>query len=255
MSILWFAPGPTFAVTMTNEFGCAAFQMHFGGGYLAAWSENFIAWTGLRSPGRGSEPPEALIENPNIPKMGVNILNDGKKLFSDFGIIAKNLVELGAVALVADPSRSKKSKRKIVSLATLTQRYCGKILEKGSERTSNWEHSLSQQQLDYAANDVHSALMIYRRLQALAEENAVALNNTSLFTTNVDPSPTPLVSPPEVQMQSQFLRAYRAWHDHGMSLDKMCVHLSVQVSALKRASVMCVQFFFYRSRTLTHAWF
>lgn len=43
------------------------------------------------------------------------VLDDGKKLFRDYGILAKNLVELGSVALVVDPVPI--ARRKIVSLA------------------------------------------------------------------------------------------------------------------------------------------
>lgn len=46
MSTRWFGPGPTFAVTMTSELGCAAFQMHFGGGYRDPWSANLMACVG-----------------------------------------------------------------------------------------------------------------------------------------------------------------------------------------------------------------
>jgi hypothetical protein len=47
--------------------------------------------------------------------------DDGRKLFRDYGILAKNLVELGAVALVADPdSQIGKAKRKIVSLVRVS---------------------------------------------------------------------------------------------------------------------------------------
>ena len=42
-STRWFSPGPTFAVTMTSAPGCAAFQMHFGGGNRKAGSSNLIA--------------------------------------------------------------------------------------------------------------------------------------------------------------------------------------------------------------------
>jgi hypothetical protein len=74
-----------------------------------------------------------LIEDRNIAKVGVNILSercvdwlcscgsltvsldDGKKLFRDYGIIARNLVELGSVALAIDPLPV--ANRKIVSLA------------------------------------------------------------------------------------------------------------------------------------------
>jgi hypothetical protein len=50
-------------------------------------------------------------------------LDDGKKLFRDYGIHAQNLVELGALALLADPAGSQersKSKRKIVSLVKVS---------------------------------------------------------------------------------------------------------------------------------------
>lgn len=89
-------------------------------------------------------------------------LDDGKKLFRDYGILAKNLVELGSVALVVDPSPV--AKRKIVSLAKvslrciyvkystqtiavkLVEHYCQKTLAKGAERTSDWEKPLSKKQ-------------------------------------------------------------------------------------------------------------
>lgn len=70
--------------------------------------------------------------------MGVNILSmlmslfnlvaankapdDGKKLFKDYGILAQNLVELGALAMVADPAA--KHRRKIVSLAKVCKSLC-----------------------------------------------------------------------------------------------------------------------------------
>ncbi|KAF5384061.1 hypothetical protein D9615_003145 [Tricholomella constricta] len=192
---------------------------------------------------------QELIENVDIPKLGVNILNDGKKLFRDYGILAKNLVELGAVASAVDPSNV--SKRKIVSLAKLTERYCGKTLEKGLERMGNWEAPLDQLQLEYAANDVHSSLMIYRRLQALAEKHDIVLDDgddTSRckFAANVEPyftfssgSPALLLSlssssaasslePEKVEMRPQYLRAYRYWHERGMTMQRMCVELSLK---------------------------
>ena len=55
----------------------------------------------------------------------VSSTDDGKKLFRDYGILAKNLVELGAVALVADPdARFGKTKRKIVSLVKVRTLIC-----------------------------------------------------------------------------------------------------------------------------------
>jgi hypothetical protein len=86
------------------------------------------------------------------------------------------------------------------------ERYCGKQLVKGKERTGNWEAELDQKQincasLDYilhlyisshplsitetlklrmrnttdAANDAHSGLMVYKKLIEMAKENKVTL--------------------------------------------------------------------------------
>ncbi|KAF8625076.1 hypothetical protein AX15_005558 [Amanita polypyramis BW_CC] len=66
---------------------------------------------------------QELIENPNVPKLGVNILNDGNKLLNDYGILAKNLVELGKLVHLADPAAShaltstRTKYRNIISLA------------------------------------------------------------------------------------------------------------------------------------------
>ncbi|KAG6807398.1 hypothetical protein H0H92_007741 [Tricholoma furcatifolium] len=65
-----------------------------------------------------------LVEDPAIPKLGANILSvpsdDGKKLFRDYGILSKNMVELGVIAAAWDPSHT--FKRKIVSLAKIFRR-------------------------------------------------------------------------------------------------------------------------------------
>ena len=50
-------------------------------------------------------------------------LDDGKKLFRDYGIAAQNLVELGALAWLADPAGIKErstTKRKIISLVKVS---------------------------------------------------------------------------------------------------------------------------------------
>ncbi|KAI0357923.1 ribonuclease H-like protein [Trametes cingulata] len=117
-----------------------------------------------------------IIENKDIIKLGANIKNDGQKLFNDFGILGRNLVELGAIARHVDPSFAALHKRSIVSLAKVVEAYTRKTLDKGKVRTSNWEvQPLSEAQKFYAANDAHCALMVYNRLVALAEENGVTL--------------------------------------------------------------------------------
>ncbi|KAL4262805.1 3'-5' exonuclease domain-containing protein [Pleurotus pulmonarius] len=122
-----------------------------------------------------------LIESKTIVKMGANILNDGAKLFSDYGVVGQNLVELGALARQADPDAAKlfitkrgtvrNSTAGIASLAKVVAKYCGKVLEKPKERTSNWEASLTERQLTYAANDAHSALMAYLKILEIAKQH------------------------------------------------------------------------------------
>ncbi|KAF9463221.1 ribonuclease H-like domain-containing protein [Collybia nuda] len=200
---------------------------------------------------------QALIENPKIPKMGANILNDGVKLFRDYGIFAKGLVELGALSLFVHPGSTEK-KRKIVSLAKLTARYCKKVLDKGKVRTGNWEAELGSVQLEYAGNDVHCAMMIYQRLVEIAKERGIEFNifdsefSSEVLINHNQSELIPLSgqasegsSVPIARIESstsqgsrfnegtsktspQYLRAYRYWHDQGMSIEKMCLVLSTK---------------------------
>ncbi|KAI0824507.1 ribonuclease H-like protein [Trametes gibbosa] len=119
-----------------------------------------------------------IIENRDIVKVGANIKQDGQKLFRDYGILGRNLVELGTVARHVDPSFAKEHKRSVVSLAKVVETYTQKTLDKGNVRTSDWEKMpLSQQQRFYAANDAHCALVVYTRLLAIAAESGLALES------------------------------------------------------------------------------
>ncbi|KAI0655836.1 ribonuclease H-like domain-containing protein [Cubamyces menziesii] len=123
------------------------------------------------------EKVKEIIESKDIVKVGANIKNDGQKLFNDYGILARNLVELGAMARQADPAFSKVYKRSIVSLARVVEMYTQKTLAKGKVRTSNWEKTpLSEEQKFYAANDAHCALMVYNRLLEIAAERGVTVD-------------------------------------------------------------------------------
>ncbi|KAI0080476.1 ribonuclease H-like protein [Panus rudis PR-1116 ss-1] len=126
-----------------------------------------------------------LIENPDVVKTGANSRNDGMKLFRDFGILAENLVELGALARQADPIFSTRYKRSIVSLARMVAMYTQRTLDKGSVRTGNWEKApLTAEQKRYAANDAHSGLMVYHKLIDIARENGRTLSPES-YTSNL----------------------------------------------------------------------
>ncbi|KAG6333589.1 hypothetical protein ID866_5505, partial [Astraeus odoratus] len=100
-----------------------------------------------------------VIESPNIVKTGANIrstfayaytflipticVDDGEKLYRDFGIHARGLIELGTLATKADEKFSTIYNREIVSLAKMVSQYLERTLVKNSVRTSNWEGRLN----------------------------------------------------------------------------------------------------------------
>lgn len=110
-----------------------------------------------------------------------------------------------------------------------------------------------------AGNDVHCTMMIYQRLVEIAKECGVEFNiSDPEFSAEVlinhEPLEPPLLSTqvsedsntmtPSIQssvnqgsgtdkgdgfkMSPQYLRAYRYWHDQGMSIEKMCLVLSTK---------------------------
>ncbi|KAL5492760.1 hypothetical protein ACEPAI_4207 [Sanghuangporus weigelae] len=151
-----------------------------------------------------------LLENTHVAKVGVNILNDGKKLARDYGVHAQGLIELGGLARQADadyveryfraseviqkmactiavPNPKMRKPGVRINLATVTAMYTGCELPKGPVRTSDWEiQPLNVTQLDYAANDAHSALIIYDRLMSMAKTKNVTLTPTK-YTSSVEP--------------------------------------------------------------------
>ncbi|KAH8112253.1 hypothetical protein DFH11DRAFT_515747 [Phellopilus nigrolimitatus] len=167
-----------------------------------------------------------FLENPKIPKIGVNILNDGIKLARDYKVRPQGLVELGGLLRQADvdyveryfrfaepkpakpafmtpkanntnsntsimsakadkaseatpkntPALKMRKPGSMISLAVVTAMYMERGLSKGPVRVSNWEaRPLSEEQLEYAANDAHCALMVYDRLMDLAKQACVHL--------------------------------------------------------------------------------
>ncbi|KIP05639.1 hypothetical protein PHLGIDRAFT_73964 [Phlebiopsis gigantea 11061_1 CR5-6] len=204
---------------------------------------------------------QELIENPAVVKAGANILNDGRKLFNDFGIHAANLVELSALAREVDQSFTASHTRRIVSLAEMVRCYCDeKVLEKGDVRTGNWEAApLNDEQKKYAANDVHSGLMVALRLYALAEQQARTLD-ASTFTSAVPafaaagpgeaaPSaaaeddaetvsggdPADALCPPP---RRQHMRAYSLWHRERKALDGIRAALRTKENPLAASTVV-----------------
>jgi hypothetical protein len=113
------------------------------------------------------------------------------KLLRDYDVCAKNLIDLGRMAVQADgaaPSR--------LSLAFLVGRYLKRNLKKGAVRMSDWELKLTQNQINYAASDAYSGLQVYEELERMAE-NATRRLYPAGFTVNIErPSnPADLVEP------------------------------------------------------------
>ncbi|KAF9224733.1 ribonuclease H-like protein [Gyrodon lividus] len=204
-----------------------------------------------------------IIESASLIKTGANILNDGEKLYRDFGIRARGLVELGALASRADDKFASMYNREIVSLSKMVAMYLGKTLLKGKVRTSNWEADLNTKMVEYAANDAHCALMVHNKLLEIAAKDGKKLALTS-YSRQVNPRLSkpqekdhPLLQGdantrsyqnsqalPDYCIQKpprpQYLRAYKLWHNDNMTLDKMCMTLRTggRVEPLKDSTVI-----------------
>ncbi|KAJ7117286.1 hypothetical protein C8R46DRAFT_1152442 [Mycena filopes] len=212
---------------------------------------------------------QRILEDPSVPKMGANILNDAKKLFTNYGVMLRGLVELGALARQADPACAESkiwgNGKKIVALAKLVERYLQKkLLKEADVRLSNWENpALEKQQamleclsrrFPMRSNDV------YCGLEALATTNG-ALLDAEKYTGEVyhpvlgrdyprltpqqiaalPPVPMIILTPAmeAAGMLGQFLRAYRHWRLGSRDIDTMCVELAVKPgTVLQRSTVI-----------------
>ncbi|KAI6045064.1 ribonuclease H-like domain-containing protein [Pisolithus marmoratus] len=102
-------------------------------------------------------------------KVGVNIQYDCKKLHKDYYLHVCNCVDLSLMARSVDNARWKGRYTNPIGLARLLETYHGTTLHKGKVQRSNWELYLSPNQQNYAANDAHSAYVIYTCLQEIAQ--------------------------------------------------------------------------------------
>jgi len=64
---------------------------------------------------------------------------DGEKLYHDYGILARSLVELAGAARDADSVFAASYRRPMVALAKMVEFYERKHLPKDTVRTSDWE--------------------------------------------------------------------------------------------------------------------
>ncbi|CAG8553330.1 9385_t:CDS:2 [Ambispora gerdemannii] len=112
---------------------------------------------------------QELMENPMILKFGPNICADGKKLFRDYDIQCKSLVELGSLGIQVKKDGFI-TQRKVQSLRTLVEVLLEKQIIKDQKiQKSNWDCCwLSKPQIDYAAND--ATYLLAERIFALQSE-------------------------------------------------------------------------------------
>jgi hypothetical protein len=223
------------------------------------------------------EPIFAVIHFPDITvaSKSSSFIDDGHKLYRDFGIRAQNLVELGALARHVDPPFAAIHKKPLIGLDDVVAHYTHKWLKKGKERTSNWEAVLNGYMIDCqllflafgsgicadsnfggsfwslpkdAANDVHCALTVHKAIAAIADHNGITLS-PGAYTSNITGSaktasnPTSTLEVPVANGLSerpspQYLRAYKMWHLHNKPLDAMCAELTSRGEPLKESTVM-----------------
>jgi RNA polymerase sigma factor for flagellar operon FliA len=97
-----------------------------------------------------------VLESPSILKVGFGLGDDLRRLRAKLGIETRNVIDL-ATAL-------RRGERNAWGAKTAVARYFGKRLQKSRRiTTTNWAlPRLSEQQIQYAADDAHVALRIYR---------------------------------------------------------------------------------------------
>ncbi len=99
---------------------------------------------------------KAILENPDITKVGVAIRDDLNLLQKLFPFKPESFVELQSLAKIKGLQNR--------GLKGMSEEVLGQPISKGP-KTTNWELShLDQRQLNYAATDAWVGLMIYQKL-------------------------------------------------------------------------------------------
>ncbi|BGP40197.1 hypothetical protein JCM10449v2_004155 [Rhodotorula kratochvilovae] len=111
-----------------------------------------------------------FVEDPERIKLGVQIAGDASKLTRDFGHAPTGTLELNAVVRHYDASRFVgRIKPGLIGLQELTGIYLDAYLPKEHDvRCARWSGQLSDEQLEYAANDVYASLYVLLAIQSLA---------------------------------------------------------------------------------------
>ncbi|GAA5850618.1 hypothetical protein JCM8547_001932 [Rhodosporidiobolus lusitaniae] len=114
---------------------------------------------------------KALIEDPRRIKLGVQIAGDANKLVHDFSFAPAGMLDLNTAARSLAPHLLRT--HNIVGLVSL-QRLTGYALNRylpkeQGVRCGKWHLKLSQEQIEYAANDVYASVQILLAVLAAAK--------------------------------------------------------------------------------------
>jgi len=123
-----------------------------------------------------------LLHDSEIKKLGVNISEDGRKLYRDTRVDLHGCIDLSKLVRVVDPETW--PTKEAIGLARLCEAYLMLDLDKRKKVSrSNWELPLNEEQMVYAANDAAVAVAIYERIKLLV--NAASPPSVSDYEFNV----------------------------------------------------------------------
>lgn len=102
----------------------------------------------------------AILESPQVCKVGLGLGNDRSALHSRYGIALHNVFDLG------EALRGVVQRGTVGAKAAVAHFFGQRLIKSKKISTSNWAQAqLSEAQLRYAANDAHVALRLYRAWQ------------------------------------------------------------------------------------------
>jgi RNA polymerase sigma factor for flagellar operon FliA len=137
----------------------------------------------------------AVLESPTILKVGFGLGDDLRRLRAKLGIETRNVVDLSTAL--------RRGERNAWGAKTAVARFFGRRLQKSRRvTTTNWAlPRLSEQQIQYAADDAHVALRIYRHWRehfpaAAASAAANAARAAQRAAAPAAPAAAPLPAPP-----------------------------------------------------------
>lgn len=109
----------------------------------------------------------AMLEDPSVIKVGVNIGGDATRLRNVFGIEMQGNIELSHLYKLVKfgESQPEKVNKGLQSLAKQVEEVLHLPLAKGAVRTSSWSKRLNLQQIEYATSDAYAGLRLYYELE------------------------------------------------------------------------------------------